>query len=315
MYIDTINLSDIPFCCSKELWRDELQKSICEKANSILLELNERDDSFVELRATPAGTAEFLVLMELFWNVFSIKLSPITNTKHAPVGFTAVRGCEKPNDLEGYYKFLKSPPPPVKIEHPKPRPKPKKVPLMDEVSRKEINLGLTKQILGAERLPDNSKKFSIKDEDFSAKIESVLKERKLSDAELRKRFLEITVKRSFSERRAGFGNVCYAQDGDDDCSKTMWVGSLFYAIQENDYAAAKCQLKRGANANARDLDGKTPLFHVMHDPKMIRLLIEYGADPNALDNKGFTPMIVARAYQLVSGNSSFVNALKDCGAN
>ena len=138
--------------------------------------------------------------------------------------------------------------------------------------------------------------------------------KELDDDDLRKRYKEITTRREFAERRAGFGDSCYAQLGDEDCSQTMWVGPLFYAVQEEQFGVVEQILKKKSiSANARDLDLRTPLFHVARSPEMIHLLCRYGADPNAVDKNGFRPMHVARAYQLVTRDSRFVEALKACG--
>lgn len=235
--------------------------------------------------------------MELFWNTHEVKLSPVLNTKNKLVAMTAVRGSDSPNDLTAYYQVFTHPPKQDKKKHPtlkikSPIPK-RHIPLLWNLDQKhETSLWtLDQKPKPASPVPT------------------------MSDQELRLRFAEITTKRRYSLRRIGFGNLCYAQERDPDCSKTMWSGALFYAVQENELKKVKKLLKNGEDPNAKDLDGKTPLFHVMHDPKMILLLCKYGADPNITDNNGFSPLIVARAYQVGrhAGNS-FVNALLKSGA-
>ncbi|MFM9865271.1 MAG: ankyrin repeat domain-containing protein, partial [Micropepsaceae bacterium] len=44
--------------------------------------------------------------------------------------------------------------------------------------------------------------------------------------------------------------------------------------------AARLLVKRGANVNARDRYGSTPLFYALSDAKMTQILLQLGADPN-----------------------------------
>ncbi len=51
-------------------------------------------------------------------------------------------------------------------------------------------------------------------------------------------------------------------------------------------------IEHGANVNAKDIDGYSPLHFCMHGPciGVARLLIEHGADANAKTNQGTTPL-------------------------
>ena len=50
-------------------------------------------------------------------------------------------------------------------------------------------------------------------------------------------------------------------------------------------------LKSGADVNARDSRGKTPLMHVVYNPDFMKVLIEAGADINAKDEDGRTALM------------------------
>ena len=58
-------------------------------------------------------------------------------------------------------------------------------------------------------------------------------------------------------------------------------------------------IKAGADVNAKDNDGRTPLLHAVRwsdeSTEIVTLLIEAGADVNAKDNDGWTPLFVAAA--------------------
>ena len=54
---------------------------------------------------------------------------------------------------------------------------------------------------------------------------------------------------------------------------------------------SKSNLAAGADVNAKDEDGRTPLLNALSGPKeIIELLIAKGADVNAQDDVGFTPL-------------------------
>jgi hypothetical protein len=67
--------------------------------------------------------------------------------------------------------------------------------------------------------------------------------------------------------------------------------SIHAAIGLGNIAAVKQHLAAGADVNAKDEDGRTPLLNALSGPKeIIELLIAKGADVNAQDDVGFTPL-------------------------
>jgi hypothetical protein len=265
--------SHTPFCSSQMVCDKELEVRVSQRANEIFRYIGDRGSrKNIEVRVRPTDVTEVLFLVELFWNKYKIRLSPVFNRRNQPYMFTACYEASCSNNIVRFYETFTTlivKPEKDKISLPK------KV----EEARAQAGKGL-----------------------------------RLSDDQIRERFQEITAKREFSHRRAGFGNPCIAQDGDVDCSQTMWNGPLFYAVQTNDLAEVKKYVARKESLKVKDLDGKSLLFHVMHDPEMIRVLCAAGVDPNEPDKKGFTPMHVARAYQLcMHVGSQFVDALKESG--
>ena len=59
---------------------------------------------------------------------------------------------------------------------------------------------------------------------------------------------------------------------------------------------ARRLLELGANVNAQESEGRTPLLYsVMNgDTRLTRLLLEHGADPNQKDGHGETPLTLAQ---------------------
>ena len=80
-------------------------------------------------------------------------------------------------------------------------------------------------------------------------------------------------------------------------------------------AAAQVLLEAGANPNARDQWGQTPLHraaaHLTASLLLIEPLLAAGADLDARDKKGRTPLHLAAANEYTSA----VDALIDAGAD
>lgn len=69
-------------------------------------------------------------------------------------------------------------------------------------------------------------------------------------------------------------------------------------------------LERGAEANARDMEGTTALMRA--SGRTVRAILDAGADPNAVDSKGRTPLMYAVAW---IQDTETIKALLDAGAN
>jgi hypothetical protein len=67
---------------------------------------------------------------------------------------------------------------------------------------------------------------------------------------------------------------------------------IWEAAEQGDIKAAKQYLDGGADVNAKDGNGRTPLFNV-YTKEIVELLIAEGADVNAKDKSGNTPLYTA----------------------
>jgi ankyrin repeat protein len=93
-----------------------------------------------------------------------------------------------------------------------------------------------------------------------------------------------------------------------------WADDLLDAAKRDDSAAALAALAApGADPNAREVDGTTPLLWAVHhgDAALVRALIAAGADPSASNNYGALPMQEAAAL----GDAEIVGALLEGGAD
>ncbi len=73
--------------------------------------------------------------------------------------------------------------------------------------------------------------------------------------------------------------------------------ALIFAIRNDQAAVVELLLDRGADVNARDEHGYTPLIGTIEygSLKMVKLLVARGADVNQAMRGGSTPLIVASA--------------------
>ena len=92
---------------------------------------------------------------------------------------------------------------------------------------------------------------------------------------------------------------------------------LHDAAFAGDVETVKALLAAGADPNARDVGGRTPLHGAVWPPKtaapaVVGALLEAGADPNARDVDGRTPLHLAAGF---NDNPAVVGALLDAGAD
>lgn len=88
--------------------------------------------------------------------------------------------------------------------------------------------------------------------------------------------------------------------------------ALHFAVQEQSYLAVKALLQRGADTGLLESNGNSALhkavYHSRNNNDIISLLLVYGANPDTVNNHGFTPRSLAQ----VVGNSSIVDLFNKC---
>jgi hypothetical protein len=92
------------------------------------------------------------------------------------------------------------------------------------------------------------------------------------------------------------------------------AGELLYvAAQDGDARAMKLLLAAKADPNTRGSGGQTAL-HITYPPALVAALVKAGADVDARDDRGLTPLL-AEMSNLNPRSASYVRALLAAGAN
>src|SRR5262245_18524132 len=93
---------------------------------------------------------------------------------------------------------------------------------------------------------------------------------------------------------------------------TAHGATLLDAVQSGDAAQVRAALAQGADVNARDVDGATPLIYAAHfaNTEMVRALLAAHADPNAANRYGVAPLHEAAQV----AEPSLLKVLLDAGA-
>lgn len=88
--------------------------------------------------------------------------------------------------------------------------------------------------------------------------------------------------------------------------------ALHFAVQEGHIPTVNLLLDAGANPNAKNCDGETPIFSAIRwgQPELISVLSQRGCCINGTNNKGHTPLAVAANFQ----SPGLVTALIESGA-
>lgn len=73
---------------------------------------------------------------------------------------------------------------------------------------------------------------------------------------------------------------------------------LMIAVAGDNMPLVRLLLARGANVQARDKDGQTPLFYAGDSLDATALLLEKGANPNGTDKELRTPLMSARTLEV-----------------
>jgi hypothetical protein len=95
-------------------------------------------------------------------------------------------------------------------------------------------------------------------------------------------------------------------------SQQLVYKTIIEAVDNGNIADVKSHLKNGADVNAKDINGRTPLMRAAEkgDLPMIKYLVEKSADVNAQDNNGMTPL----NYAIVKEYPEAVKYLSSKGA-
>ncbi|HEX7081780.1 MAG TPA: ankyrin repeat domain-containing protein [Gammaproteobacteria bacterium] len=91
------------------------------------------------------------------------------------------------------------------------------------------------------------------------------------------------------------------------------AGTLVDAVKTGDRAAALEMIARGADVDAAEANGTTPLHWAVYreDVALVERLLDAGADPSVENDFGSTPM----AEAAVTGNAEIIRLLLDAGAD
>ncbi|MFB8787332.1 MAG: ankyrin repeat domain-containing protein [Potamolinea sp.] len=90
----------------------------------------------------------------------------------------------------------------------------------------------------------------------------------------------------------------YLEEGFDANSKIPGSTLLLLALRNNEQEVAQLLIAKGADVNAKNKNGETPL-HLARSQEMAQLLIAKGADVNAKNKNGETPLHLARSQEMV----------------
>jgi superfamily II DNA or RNA helicase len=87
---------------------------------------------------------------------------------------------------------------------------------------------------------------------------------------------------------------------------------LHHAVINNHQSLVEFLLKRGADPNIKDHQGKTPLFYAVENnwPTLIAILLQHGSDLNLRDAQGRTPL----HYAVETGRLKIIKELIEMGA-
>ena len=134
---------------------------------------------------------------------------------------------------------------------------------------------------------------------------------------------------NMKDKRNGYSLIRYAcefYDGDDniiqlllnygaDMDERVCVYKytcLHVACWTNEIKVIKLLLDKGANINIRDVDGNTPIISACGygSIDIAKLLLEHGANINDKNNEGYTPLIYSHQYCVTERKNNIINFLK-----
>jgi ankyrin repeat protein len=103
--------------------------------------------------------------------------------------------------------------------------------------------------------------------------------------------------RAVSSDKMEIVDLLIENGADVDAQDNGGFAPLHFAAQDFRVAAAKSLLRKGAQVNLSDKYGNTPLWRAVFDSRgrgeLIKLLLEFGADPLIKNKSGISPLDLA----------------------